>query len=173
MGLTQDYLVLLSSSCGGITFEFGDDDWRWVYDNSVEVYNLEADRWSRVADMPVPININFYYVSKHLLYVGGHTGPSRGFVPKLFSYNPALDQWMEETRQPETLFNSDSSISYMKKIMSIQDSEFETLYTLDICRNQGKYSRHLNVSKLEQGTSEWNLVYEAPVLILAVWILDV
>jgi N-acetylneuraminic acid mutarotase len=63
---------------------------------ATERYDITRDRWSRVADMPVPLNHAAATTYKGKLYVVGGYGSRTGLagpVATLYRYDPGRDRW--------------------------------------------------------------------------------
>eukprot|EP00250_Pteridium_aquilinum_P000521 c10581_g1_i1 orf=389-676(+) len=58
-----------------------------------EERDFDADGWSRVADVPMCITIDLFFVYKGELYVGGCICDHRDDISKLFSYRLSLNEW--------------------------------------------------------------------------------
>ncbi|KAK5654726.1 hypothetical protein OQA88_7051 [Cercophora sp. LCS_1] len=69
--------------------------------NSVYIYNIPNNTWTRASPLPITINhANGAVVDSKIYVLGGMTGPSWSGTPNSYVYDPTTDKWTSISPMP-------------------------------------------------------------------------
>lgn len=125
-------------------YAFGGFKFRLKATARVDVYDLETNTWSRIADMPRPVTHFKPVVDGHYIWLaGGYVGDHPGWgTDEVWRYDVDNDKWEAQTPLPAARASGgfelvDRSLHYFGGFAADRDTNCSEHWVLDLDNNNG------------------------------------